>query len=78
MRIKTGKSEWFCGRDVILGFKNINRALLEQVKKVYKCDLKSLIPWDNSSPAGEPNNEGRAVDNPGRYMSTSENQTAKP
>ena len=33
VRIKTEKNEWFCGRDVILGFKNINCTLLEQVKK---------------------------------------------
>ena len=27
---------------LILGFKNINRTLLEQAKKAYKCSLKSL------------------------------------
>ena len=78
VRIKTEKNEWFCGRDVILGFKNINCTLLEQVKKAYKYNLKSLEVWDNSSPACGPNNEGRAVDNPGRYMSTSKNQAVKP
>ena len=42
---------------LVLGFKNINRTLLEQVKKEYKCDLKSLIPWDNSSPVYDTHKE---------------------
>ena len=65
VKIKTDKSgkEWFCGRDVclIIGFKNINRTLLEQVKKAYKCDLKSLIPWVNFSLVYNTHKEGRAV-----------------
>ena len=37
--------EWFRGKDVcrILGFKNINDALLKRVRQSYKTDLKSLM-----------------------------------
>ena len=40
----TNKKEWFCGKDAceILGFKNANDALLKQVKRTYKTDLKSI------------------------------------
>ena len=45
---------------LILGFENINRTLLEQVKKAYKCSLKSLeYPPDYASSVSY--HEGRAV-----------------
>ena len=52
--------EWFCGRDVclILGLKNINRTLLEQVKKAYKTSLHATCKTHS---ALKPNNEGRTV-----------------
>ena len=45
----TDNEEWFCGRDVclILGFKNINRTLLEQVKKRTSV-VSNILPWDRS------------------------------
>ena len=49
--------EWFRGKDVcrILGFKNINDALLKRVRQSYKTDLKSLmkmtcVDHDNPTP----------------------------
>ena len=58
----TDNEEWFCGRDMclILGFKNIKRTLLEQVKKAYKCSLKYLAMGPEPSPLSNLNNEGRA------------------
>ena len=42
-------------------FKNINRTLLEQVKKVYKCSLKHLTVGPEPGPLSDLNNKGRAV-----------------
>ena len=44
IRVDSDGKEWFCGRDVclILDFKNIKYALLEQVKHAYKCYLKDI------------------------------------
>ena len=73
MRIKTDKSdkEWFCGKDVcrILGFQDIKTTLIRRVKQAYKTNLKSLIPWDNTSPIHDTHKEGKAVyiSEPGLY-----------
>ena len=71
----TNNEEWFCGRDVILVFSNINVSLSTKVKEAYKSSLSAIY---ESCMIPTSNNEGRAVDNPGRYMPTSENQTVKP
>ena len=70
----TDNEEWFCGRDVclILGFQNIGDALTKKVKKAYKTDLKSLLMEEKSEERLTAHyNEGRAVDNPGRYIAPS-------
>ena len=70
----TDNEEWFCGRDVslILGFQNIKRTLFEQIKKAHKTDLKSLLTEEKSEERLTAHyNEGRAVDNPGRYIAPS-------
>ena len=53
----------------ILGFKDINRTLLDQVKKAYKCHLASLVEGLVSGP-GLDYNRGRAVyiSEPGLYQ----------
>ena len=60
---KNGK-EWFRGKDVcrILGFKNINDAVLKGVRESYKTDLKSLMKMtcvDHANPT--PYHEGKTV-----------------
>ena len=64
----TDNEEWFYGRDVILGFSNINVSLSTKVKKAYKSLLSAVYDLE-SLPAS--NNKGRAVDNPGRYIAPS-------
>ena len=64
----TDNEEWFCGRDVILGFSNINVSLSTKIKEVYKSSLSAIY---ESCMTPTSNNEGRAVDNPGRYIAPS-------
>ena len=63
----TDNEEWFCGRDVclVLGFSNIKDTLLKNVKEAYKSSLSSIY---ESCMIPTSNNEGRAMDNPGRYI----------
>ena len=72
IRVGSNGKEWLRGRDVclILGFQDIHKTLQRQVKKAYKCDLKSLIPWVNSSPVCNTHKEDRAVyiSEPGLYQ----------
>ena len=53
----TDNEEWFCGRDVILGFSSINVSLSTKVEKAYKSSLSVIHESIHTS-----NNEGRAVD----------------
>ena len=66
----TDNEEWFCGRDVymILGFSNIKVSLSTKVNEAYKSSLSAVYDLE-SLPTS--NNEGRAVDNPGRYIALS-------
>ena len=63
IKVDSNGKEWFCGKDVceILGLQNPNIALLKQVKKAYKTNLKFLEETCTGHATPNTYNSGKAV-----------------